>query len=140
MKSIFITDSENATEALGEKFGASVKPQAVIAFYGGLGVGKTSFIRGLARGMGLASRVTSPTFTIVNEYLGAVPLFHFDMYRLASSEELFEIGWDDYLTRNGVIAVEWSENVEDSLPNNTIRITITRLSDSEREIVINQEE
>ena len=99
----FITNSENETEELGSRLAEKLEPGTVIAFTGDLGAGKTAFTRGLARGLGITERVTSPTFTIVNEYEGGrLPLFHFDMYRLGSSDELFDIGWEDYLTRGGV--------------------------------------
>ena len=112
----FITHAPEQTEALGERLAARLRPGDVVAYYGGLGAGKTAFTRGLARGLGVTEPVTSPTYTIVNEYLsGRMPLFHFDMYRLSSSEELFDIGWEDYLQRGGVCAVEWSENVADAL-------------------------
>ena len=110
------THSEAETEAVGEALGRDIAPGTVIAFTGDLGAGKTAFTRGLARGMGIAQRVTSPTFTIVNEYEGGrLPLFHFDMYRLEDADELFDIGWEDYLGRGGVCAVEWSEKVSDAL-------------------------
>ena len=105
---------------------SSCAPGAVIAYEGGLGMGKTAFTRGLARGLGCRGRVTSPTFTIVNEYEGRIPLFHFDMYRLDSADELFDIGWDDYLERGGVCAVEWSENVADAIPPDAVRVAIER--------------
>ena len=109
----------------------------VIALYGGMGAGKTAFVRGLAEGMGLKVRVSSPTFTIVNEYLGPVPLFHFDMYRLSSSDELFDIGWEDYLSRGGVLAVEWSENVDGIFDSDTVKVKIERgEDDSERKITV----
>lgn len=111
----FYTKSEAETEALGTALGRQLKPGTIIAYCGDLGAGKTAFTRGLARGLGIEDRITSPTYTIVNEYPGRIPLFHFDMYRLASSEDLFDIGWEDYLLRGGVIAVEWSERVEDAL-------------------------
>ena len=111
----FYTRSETETEALGTRLGNNIKPGTVIAYYGDLGAGKTAFTRGLARGLGVEDRITSPTYNIVNEYPGEIPLFHFDMYRLESSDDLFDIGWEDYLTRGGVIAVEWSERVEDAL-------------------------
>jgi tRNA threonylcarbamoyladenosine biosynthesis protein TsaE len=111
----FYTKSEQETENLGCALGKILKPGTVVAYYGDLGAGKTAFTRGLARGLGVHDRVTSPTYTIVNEYSGRIPLFHFDMYRLDSSEELFDIGWEDYLSRGGVLAVEWSERVEDAL-------------------------
>ena len=120
------TASEAETEALGEALGRTLSPGAVVAFTGDLGAGKTAFTRGLARGLGIGERVTSPTFTIVNEYEGGrLPLFHFDMYRLGSSDELFDIGWEDYLRRGGVCAVEWSEKVSDAL-SGCIRVDIRR--------------
>ena len=121
-----ITKSPEQTELLGKKLAELLRPGDVIAYYGDLGAGKTAFTRGLAAGLGIREAVTSPTYTIVNEYLsGRMPLFHFDMYRLSSSEELFDIGWEDYLARGGVCAVEWSENVEDALTD-AISITIEK--------------
>lgn len=111
----FYTASERETEALGEKLGRQLNGGTVIAYEGDLGAGKTAFTRGLARGLDISERITSPTYTIVNEYEGRLPLFHFDMYRLSSSEDLFDIGWEDYLERSGVIAVEWSSRVSDVL-------------------------
>lgn len=124
----FYTASARETEQLGQRLGQRLKPGAVIAYSGDLGAGKTAFTRGLARGLGIEDPITSPTYTIVNEYPGKIPLFHFDMYRLSSSEDLFDIGWEDYLTRGGVIAVEWSERVADALDEveNVIRIHIRR--------------
>lgn len=121
----YLSHSPEETERIGETLGKTLRPGSVVAYRGGLGMGKTAFTRGLARGLGCAGRVTSPTFTIVNEYSGTVPLFHFDMYRLGSSDELFDIGWEDYLARGGVCAVEWSENVEDALQG-AIRVTIEK--------------
>lgn len=134
----YITNSAQETEALGERVGRSLMPGAVLAYTGDLGAGKTAFTRGLARGLEIPERITSPTFTIVNEYEGGrLPLFHFDMYRLGSSDELFDIGWEDYLARNGVCAVEWSENVEDILDTDTIRVDIRRgEGDDQRMITI----
>lgn len=118
--------SEAETEAVGEALGRTVPPGTVIAFTGDLGAGKTAFTRGLARGLGCPGRVTSPTFTVVNEYEGGrLPLFHFDMYRLGGAEELFDIGWEDYLRRGGVCAVEWSENVDEALTD-PLRVDIRR--------------
>ena len=123
----WITNSEQETEQLGLRVGRALKPGSVIAYTGDLGAGKTAFTRGLARGLDIPERVTSPTFNIVNEYEGGrLPLFHFDMYRLGGSDELFDIGWEDYLARGGVCAVEWSENVEDALDEDTVRIDIRR--------------
>ena len=132
----YITNSPVETEAVGAALGKILKPGTVIAYRGDLGAGKTAFTRGLARGLGSSEMVTSPTYTIVNEYLGGrMPLFHFDMYRLASSDDLWDIGWEDYLDRNGVCAVEWSENVEDALEDPII-ITIEKLGENSRRITI----
>lgn len=123
----YITNSPAETEALGERLAGRLSPGAVVAYTGDLGAGKTAFTRGLARGLGVAEPVTSPTFTIVNEYeSGRLPLFHFDMYRLGSSEELYDIGWEDYLSRGGVCAVEWSEIVDDALEPDAIRVDLRR--------------
>ena len=132
----FFTDSPAGTEALGQALAQKLTPGAVIAYRGDLGAGKTAFTRGLARGLGICEAVTSPTYTIVNEYLsGKMPLFHFDMYRLGSSDELFDIGWDDYLERGGVCAVEWSENVADAMER-PITVRIEKLGDESRRIII----
>ena len=132
----FITHSPAQTENLGEALGKKLWPGAVIAYLGDLGAGKTAFTRGLARGMGATEPVTSPTYTIVNEYLsGRMPLFHFDMYRLGSSDELFDIGWEDYLERGGVCAVEWSENVADAMED-AITVTIEKCGEESRRVTI----
>ena len=127
----FLSHSTQETEAIGEELAQKLRGGDVLAFTGSLGMGKTAFTRGLARGLGCRGRVTSPTFTIVNEYEGRTPLFHFDMYRLGSSDELFDIGWDDYLARSGVCAVEWSERVSDALPDDTIFVDIARTDEHE---------
>ena len=132
----FLTNSPAETEATGEKLASILTPGTVIAYRGDLGAGKTAFTRGLARGLGCTDLVTSPTYTIVNEYLnGRLPLFHFDMYRLASSDDLWDIGWEDYLERGGVCAVEWSENVDDAMEN-AIVITIEKTGVDSRRITI----
>ena len=132
----YISNSPAETEKIGASLGKIIKPGTVIAYRGDLGAGKTAFTRGLARGLGSTELVTSPTYTIVNEYLGGrCPLFHFDMYRLASSDDLWDIGWEDYLDRNGICAVEWSENVEDALEDPII-ITIEKLGEESRRITI----
>ena len=132
----FLTNSPEETEKIGAALGNVLKPGTVLAYRGDLGAGKTAFTRGLARGLGYTEPVTSPTYTIVNEYLGGrLPLFHFDMYRLASSDDLWDIGWEDYLDRNGVCAVEWSENVEDALEN-AILVTIHKTGETSRRIEI----
>ena len=128
----WMTNSAQETEQLGERLGRKLTPGAVIAYTGDLGAGKTAFTRGLARGLDVPERVTSPTFTIVNEYEGGrLPLFHFDMYRLSDSDELFDIGWEDYLARGGVCAVEWSERIEDALPPDTKTVTILRCPEND---------
>ena len=133
---IFYSNSPQQTEEVGEKLAKALNPGAVIAYKGDLGAGKTAFTRGLARGLGADEQVTSPTYTIVNEYLsGRMPLFHFDMYRLSCSDDLFDIGWEDYLERNGVCAVEWSENVADALED-PIVVEISKTGDESRTITI----
>ena len=132
----FLTHSPEETEALGEALGRRLRGGEIVAYYGGLGAGKTAFTRGLARGLDISARVTSPTYTIVNEYLGGrLPLFHFDMYRLSSADDLFDIGWEDYLLRGGVCAVEWSENVQEALES-ALTVRIEKRSDETREITI----
>ena len=132
----FTTNSPMETEAIGAALGKILQPGTVIAYRGDLGAGKTAFTRGLARGLGSSEMVTSPTYTIVNEYLGGrCPLFHFDMYRLVSSDDLWDIGWEDYLDRNGICAVEWSENVEDAMEDAVV-ITIEKLGEDSRRITI----
>ena len=132
----YITNSPAETEAIGAALGKIINKGTVIAYRGDLGAGKTAFTRGLALGLGCTEIVTSPTYTIVNEYLGGrMPLFHFDMYRLRSSDDLFDIGWEDYLDRGGVCAVEWSENVDDAMED-AIYITIEKLGEDSRRITI----
>ena len=132
----YITNSPAETESVGAALGKILKPGAILAYRGDLGAGKTAFTRGLAKGLGCTDMVTSPTYTIVNEYLsGRLPLFHFDMYRLGSSDDLWDIGWEDYLERGGVCAVEWSENVEDALEG-AISVTIEKLGEESRRITI----
>lgn len=134
----FISKSEHDTEELGRRFASGLPGGTVVAMYGDLGAGKTAFVRGMARGMGLSCRVSSPTFTIVNEYIGERELIHFDMYRLESADELFDIGWEDYLRRGAVCAVEWSEKVEDAFFGDEIVLRIEKLGDSERKIIIEE--
>ena len=132
----FITNGPEETEALGARLARAMGPGAVVAFTGDLGAGKTAFVRGLARGLGIPDRVTSPTFTIVNEYEGGrLPLFHFDLYRLGCADELFDIGWEDYLARGGVCAVEWSERMEELLEPGTIRVDLRRGEDEDRRVI-----
>lgn len=132
----YTTHSPEETERLGAALARKLTPGTLIAYRGDLGAGKTAFTRGLARGLGCREIVTSPTYTIVNEYLGGrIPLFHFDMYRLGSSDDLWDIGWEDYLERGGICAVEWSENVEDAMED-AITVTIEKLGDTDRRITI----
>ena len=132
----FITHSPEQTEEIGVALGKILKAGTILAYEGDLGAGKTAFTRGLARGLGAKDMVTSPTYTIVNEYLsGRLPLFHFDMYRLASSDDLWDIGWEDYLDRGGVCAVEWSENAADAMEG-AIRVRIEKIGDESRRITI----
>ena len=131
-----ITKSEKETQEAGSELVKTLAPGSVVAMYGDLGAGKTAFVRGMTRGLGINFPVSSPTFNVVNEYPGEVPLFHFDMYRLGSADELFDIGWDDYLERGGICAVEWSENVEEAFEPGTVKVTISKLGDSEREITV----
>ena len=132
----YMTNAPEETEALGEKLGKLLRPGTVLAYLGDLGAGKTAFTRGLARGLGCRETVTSPTYTIVNEYLGGrLPLFHFDMYRLASSDDLWDIGWEDYLDRQGVCAVEWSENVPEAMTG-ALTVRIEKLGDTVRRMTI----
>ena len=134
----FHSHNEAETEAIGARLAAVLNPGAVVAYLGDLGMGKTAFTRGLAAGLGYKGRVTSPTFTIVNEYEGDIPLFHFDLYRLGSSDELFDIGWEDYLARGGVCAVEWSENVEDAFYGDEVVVRFEKLGPTTRRITITE--
>ena len=132
----YISNSVKETEDLGAGLAAGLTAGAVVAFTGDLGAGKTAFVRGMAQGLGVPDRVTSPTFTIVNEYEdGRLPLFHFDMYRLGGSDELFDIGWEDYLARGGVCAVEWSEIIDDALEAGCIRVDIRRGETDDQRII-----
>lgn len=136
MRMQFITNTPEETELVGQRLGEKLIGGEIIAFRGDLGAGKTAFTRGIAKGLGITMRVTSPTYTIVNEYIGGrLPLFHFDMYRLASEDDLFDIGWEDYLRRGGVCAVEWSENVSEAMED-AISVEIEKISDESRKITI----
>ena len=132
----YFTDSYMETEQLGERLGRGLKGGEIVALSGDLGAGKTAFVRGLARGLDVTDSVKSPTFTIVDEHEGRVPLFHFDMYRLGGFDELFDIGWDDYAARGGVCAVEWSENVPEIIDQETITVDIRNMGGDRRCITI----
>ena len=131
----YTSHSVSDTEAFGERLARRLRPGDVVAFTGALGMGKTALTRGLARGLGCRGRVTSPTFTIVNEYDGETPLFHFDLYRLGSADELYDIGWDDYLARGGVCAVEWSERAASALPDHTVSVELARGADDGSRVI-----
>ena len=136
--SVYITNSPEETEELGLKLAKSLKGGEVVAVRGGLGMGKTCFTRGLARGLGFKGDVTSPTFALINEYIGGrLPLYHFDMYRISGWEDLYSTGFFDYIEQGGVIAAEWSENIENALPESTVTVTFVRLDDNKREVTVN---
>lgn len=135
----FISKSPAETEKIGQVLGEKIKDGVVIAYKGGLGMGKTCFTRGLALGLGSTDQVTSPTFALVNEYLsGRIPLYHFDMYRISGWEDLYSTGFFDYIDEGAVLACEWSENIENALPDNTIYVTINKIDDNTREIIITE--
>ncbi|MBR2176866.1 MAG: tRNA (adenosine(37)-N6)-threonylcarbamoyltransferase complex ATPase subunit type 1 TsaE [Clostridia bacterium] len=131
----FITNSPEETEAVAERLAAVLGGTEIIAMFGGLGAGKTAFTRGLARGLGINDGVSSPTFALVHEYSGKFPVYHFDMYRVTSWDDLYTTGFFDYMD-NGIMVIEWSENIEAFLPEEHITVTIKSLSDNEREITI----
>lgn len=126
------------TENFAAKLAKHLHRGSVVAFFGGLGVGKTAFTRGLARGMGIDCDVSSPTFAIVNDYGGNPPLVHFDMYKVESWEDLYSSGFFDYLDMGAVLSVEWSENIENALPEDTVRVTIEK-GEGENERIITVE-
>ena len=133
----FITNSKEETVALAEKLAGQLNNHDIIFYIGGLGMGKTAFTQGLCNGLGISADVTSPTFAIVNEYHGRpLSLFHFDMYRIENEDQLFNIGFDDYLDYDGVLAIEWSENIQDFFYDNNITITFEKLDETTRRITI----
>lgn len=131
-----VTNSAAETEKFARELAASLKPDDVLAFYGGLGMGKTTFVRGLALGLGSLDEVSSPTFSLVHEYRSTPKLYHFDMYRVTSFDDLYSTGFFDYLETGAILAIEWSENIEDALPNRTIRVTFERLEEEKRRITL----
>ena len=136
----FITNSPRETEEIAARLGQTLKGGEIIAFEGSMGMGKTCFTRGLARGLGFDGQVNSPTFALVNEYLGGrLPLYHFDMYRIENWEDLYSCGYFDYLQKGGVMAVEWSENIKNALEENVITVVINNLGEDIREIIISGE-
>ena len=133
---IFETNSPAETEALAAALGRALKPGAAVADFGGLGAGKTAFTRGLAKGIGADGEISSPTFALVHEYQGEPPLIHFDMYRASYLDDLYTTGYFDYLDGNNILAVEWSENIEDALPEDAIRVTLEVTGENSRRITI----
>ena len=131
-----VTNSAAETEKFARELAASLKPDDVLAFYGGLGMGKTTFVRGLALGLGSLDEVSIPTFSLVHEYRSTPKLYHFDMYRVTSFDDLYSTGFFDYLETGAILAIEWSENIEDALPNRTIRVTFERLEEEKRRITL----
>ena len=136
----FISHSVNETEEFAAQLAQALRPGDVLAFRGGMGAGKTAFIRGLARGLEAAGEVSSPTFALVHEHNGKIPWFHFDLYRITSLEDLYSTGYFDYLDRSGILAVEWSEQIEGILDENTILITLETLGETSRKITVEGDE
>ncbi len=129
-----VTNSAAETEALGERVAARLKGGEVLALFGPMGMGKTAFTRGLARGLGVRGEVSSPTFALVHEHAGRIPLYHFDMFRVTSWDDLYSTGFFDYLGGDGVLAIEWSENIEGALPQDAVRITVSRGEEEDRRV------
>lgn len=137
MNNVFISNSPDYTKKIAAELATTLQGGEVIAFYGDLGMGKTCFVTGLAEGLGFTGEVSSPTFAIINEYLGGrLNLYHFDMYRVSGWDDLYSTGYFEYMESGGVLAVEWSENIESALPEDVIRVTIKRLDETKREITI----
>ena len=129
----FLTESPAETEAFGEKLAGHLKPGSVVALYGPMGAGKTALTRGIARGLGIAEGVSSPTFALVHEYEGRLPVYHFDMYRVESWDDLYSTGFFDYLDAGGIVIVEWSENIENAIPEGAFRVKLQQgKSENER--------
>lgn len=135
-----ITSSANETMEFAKNFAKTIKAPKIIVLSGDLGAGKTTFTKGFAEGLGISEIITSPTFTLLNEYTGNERMYHFDMYRLSSKEEAYELGFEDYFKKNdGIVLVEWAENVEGLFSPPYTKITIEKISDNEREIKIEEE-
>lgn len=133
---VFVSRSPQETEALGARLARRLTGGRLVAMFGGLGMGKTAFVRGMAVGRGLSAEVSSPTFALVHEYGGRPPLVHFDMYRVTGWEDLYSTGFFDYLDAGCLLAVEWSENVEAALPPDMVRVCFTATGETERRIEI----
>ena len=139
MRSV-ITNSAAETEHFAEELAKLLRPDDTVAYFGGLGMGKTTFTRGLAKGLGSSDEVSSPTFSLVHEYRCNPKLYHFDMYRVTSFDDLYSTGFFDYLESGAVLAIEWSENIEGALPENYIRVTFERLDENSRRITVEGDE
>ncbi|MBQ3069333.1 MAG: tRNA (adenosine(37)-N6)-threonylcarbamoyltransferase complex ATPase subunit type 1 TsaE [Clostridia bacterium] len=133
---VFESHSPSQTEALGARLAAALDGGRVVAMFGGLGMGKTAFVRGMAEGRGLKAEVSSPTFALVQDYGGQPPLVHFDMYRIETWDDLYSTGFFDYIDMGAILAVEWSEQIEGALPEDAVRVTFERLSDTDRRITV----
>ena len=133
---VFASGSPRETEELGARLARRLSGGQVVAMFGGLGMGKTAFVRGMAQGRGLSAEVSSPTFALVHEYGGTPPLVHFDMYRVSGWDDLYSTGFFDYLDMGCMLAVEWSENIEAALPDDAIRVEFSAVGENERQITI----
>lgn len=133
------TNSDAETMRAGEEFSRRLRENDVVALDGDLGAGKTVFAKGIAKGLGVAETVVSPTFTILREYAGRLPLYHFDVYRISDPEEMIEIGFPDYLEAGGVCVIEWARKVEELLPGRAVCVTIVKTGNHKRKIIINKE-
>ena len=133
---VFETHSAQETEALGARLAKALDRGGVVAMFGGLGMGKTAFVRGMATGRGIDAEVSSPTFALVQDYGGTPPLVHFDMYRIETWDDLYATGFFEYIVMGAILAVEWSEQIENALPADAVRVTFERLSDTDRRIAI----
>ncbi len=132
----YITNNELETQILAKDFSKKLKPNDIIALIGDLGTGKTAFTKGLARGLDINELITSPTFTLINEYYGKYPLFHFDLYRLGTFDELYSTGYDEYFTKNGICVIEWADKFLEELPNDIYVIEFKYIDEKKREIKI----
>lgn len=136
---LYKSNSEKETENIAKAFAKMLKCGDVVCINGGLGAGKTAFTAGLAKGLGIKDVVSSPTFTIVNCYDGEIPLYHFDVYRISDSDEMYDIGFDEYIAGDGIAVIEWADIIEDILPKDRYDITITKnldIHDDFREISV----
>ena len=132
MSTVFQSNSVAMTEEYGKNLASELKSGSVVAFFGGMGMGKTAMVRGIAAGLGLNTEISSPTFALVHDYGGTPPLVHFDMYRVTSWDDLYSTGFFDYLDAGAILVVEWSENIENALPDDAIRLHIQRIDDNTR--------